>query len=468
MRPSRAFFRHPGRARHKALGLAILFLWGGAVLRERNTARVVEEPLVGDIVLIVTDDQPWHTLQFMPNTNALIGDAGVRFSNAFASTPLCCPSRASILTGLYTHNHGVKSNASPSGGARLFQDASTLATWLKAAGYRTALLGKYLNEYNRLTPWPYIPPGWDEWQAFVFTKYYDYTLVENGIEVRYGRAPEEYSTDVLTKKAVRFIESAPSGQRLFLYYAPFAPHGDPVPAPRHRGTMRTLQGWRPPSYNEADVSDKPAWVRNLAALTLAGQDSTDRFYRKQVETLLAVDDGVADIVAALDRSGRLGNAAIVYTSDHGLALGEHRYTRQKNCFYESCVRVPLLVRAPGAQPRVDPSLMLNVDLAPTIAQWAGVTLPAAVNGRSFAPLLSNPESPWRDAALLEVLGGSSVPPRFQGVRTSRYAYAEYRNGERELYDLQVDPDQTTNVHADPAYASTASTLHARLAELKRE
>lgn len=419
-----------------------------------------------DVVLIVTDDQAWHTLQFMPHTNALIGDAGVRFSRAFATTPLCCPSRSSILKGQYAHNHGVLGNTAPLGGAGRFNDASTLATWLKSEGYHTGLFGKYLNGYAQLTPWPYVPPGWVDWRAFKNPGYFAFTLVENGVEVRYGRAPDNYSGARTAEMAVQFIDSAPAGTPIFLYYAPFAPHEPAEPAPEDAGTFAGLPPWRPASFNEADVSDKPKWVRALPLLSPAQQDSIDALYRKQVESLQSVDRAVLAIVDALERNGRLANTAIVFTSDNGWSQGAHRW-ELKNCVYEDCVRVPMLVRAPGVLPRDDGHLVLNVDLAPTIAQWAGIVPPDPVNGRSLVPLLANAGTPWRDGALLEVLAGGASRT-FQAVRTAQYLYAEYHNGDRELYDLALDPDQLQNVVNDPSYASVLPDLQAKLASLEAE
>lgn len=465
---------------HKTLSLVLallsLALLGPAESRGTHAAPSTPATrpaaLQPDVVLIVTDDQAAHTLQSMPETNRLIGDMGVRFTNAFVSTPLCCPSRASILTGLYTHNHNVLSNAYPLGGATRFKEKSTLATWLQAAGYRTGLFGKYMNGFATRTA-PYTPKGWDEFHAHRYewrSGYYAFELVENGRVVKYGS--RSYSVNVLAAKAVQFIESTPLGEPLFVYFAPYAPHSPAEPGEEDRGTFASFPAWRNPAYNEAKVGDKPRWVRELPLMTLAERQGTDIFYRRQLETLQAVDRAVADIVDALFRTGRLANTAIVYTSDNGYSLGAHRW-KHKGCVYEECVRVPLLVRAPGVLPREDSNLMLNVDLAPTIAEWAGVVPPNPVNGASFAGLLTNPlTTTWRSSILLENLGWSDVSTNhyanFYAIRTSRYVYAEYVNGDREFYDLQLDPYQLTNKVADPTYASTVADLKGALAALKQE
>lgn len=425
-----------------------------------------------DIVLIVTDDQPFHMQKFMPRTKALIGDRGVRFQRAFASSPLCCPSRAGILSGQHTHNHGVLDNDAPDGGAELFDDASTLATWLRQAGYRTALVGKYLNEYSLLEPFPYIPPGWNVWNAFVREKYTDYDLVEKGVVVHYGSSAAEYSTTVLADKAVQFINQTARTRPLFLYLAPFAPHFPAKPAPAHAGSASGVPPYRPANYNEPDVSDKPTWVQALPRLTPAQIDSVDnRIYRRMIESLQEVDRSVERVVNALQSKGRLANAVIVFTSDNGYSLGAHRWIR-KSCPYEECIRTPLLVRAPGVSPRTEQALVSNIDLAPTFAELAGVTPPAGVNGMSLLPLLRNPRTPWRDAVLLEFLGSpegvTPAPTNFQAVRTARYLYAEYTNSERELYDLAVDPQQLSNVAGDPAYASTVASMKVKLETLRSQ
>jgi arylsulfatase A-like enzyme len=424
-----------------------------------------------NIVLILTDDQRFNTMQYMPITMSLIGNQGVQFTNAFASTPLCCPSRASILTGLYTHNHHVITNFAPLGGAPAFVDTSTIGTWLQDAGYRTALIGKYLNDYNKLTPWPYRPPGWSVWQAFKLPEYYNYTLVVGTNEVHYTFAPQDYSTDVLTARAVQFIQSTPDSQPLFLYYAPYAPHGPAIPAQQDIGTFNNLPLWRPPSYNEADVADKPVWVQNLASVSQAKSDSNDLFRENQIESLQAEDRAVGQIIQALADAGRLDSTAIIFASDNGITWGEHRYFT-KNCAYEECIRVPLMIKAPGVLPRQDDHLVELIDLAPTMAFWARLPAPPAkVNGRSLAPLLTNANAPWRSEILLEVLARLQPPATealFSAVRTDRYLYSELTTGEKELYDLQNDPFELDNLSGDPAMVGLMAQLKTLLDPLKLE
>ncbi len=425
-----------------------------------------------DVIVILTDDQRWDTLQYMPLTTTHLARNGVEFTNAFTSISLCCPSRATMLTGLYSHNHGVLDNdPSRQGGAPNFKDTSTLSTWLQQAGYRTGLYGKYMNFYGVLTPWPYVPPGWNEWHAFKADglNYYNYTLVENGVEVPYGGQPADYSTNVLAAKAVSFIEGTPAGTPLFLYFTPYAPHHPFTPGPND---SVTLPQWRPPNYNEGDVTDKPAWVRQLPAMSSSVQAAGDTIRNGQVASLFAVDRAVDAIVAALQRTGRLNNAVILFTSDNGFTWGEHRLPEDKSCAYEECNRVPLLIRAPGVAPRIDSSLISHIDFAPTIAELASVRPEFPTDGVSLVGLLKNP-GPWREEILLEKLQGlaGAAGPlgdlnRYHAIRASNLLYAEYFNGDREFYDLTADPYQLDNGVADPRNAGAILNLQQRLNYLK--
>ncbi len=419
-----------------------------------------------NIVLIVSDDQRWDTMQYMPLINSLLGSASVKFDNAFVTTSECCPSRASILTGLYAHNHGVLQNYGTNGGAPAFKDGSTIATWLQATGYKTGLYGKYLNAYYLLSP--YIPPGWNEFHAFVQPDdglYYNYTFNDNGVVSTFGSSPQDYSTDVLSAKAVQFINSTPSNQPFFLYFTPYGPHDPATPAQSDLGSYSGLLPWRPASFNEADVSDKPTWVRQLPLLTTTQIATGDAFRQRQLETLQSVDRAVSSIVSALSQTNRMNNTMIIYLSDNGLTWGEHRWLDNKGCVYEECVRVPLWVRLPGGVGRNDSNLVANIDLAPSIAEYAGVPVPSKVNGLSFMGLLNDPQASWRTNLLLEELGGATAT-NFQAVRTSQYVYAEYQNGDKELYDLQADPLQLNNIANDPNYAAIITQLQSLLAALK--
>jgi arylsulfatase A-like enzyme len=421
-----------------------------------------------NIVFILTDDQRAGTMQYMPMTSSIFSTSSVTFTNAFSTTPLCCPARASILSGLWTHNHGVLSNIAPFG-APAFQDVSTLATWLDGAGYRTALVGKYLNLYDQLTPWPYLPPGWDEWRVFKSPGYYNYRLVENGTERAYGGQAQHYATRVLGQQAVTFIDSAPAGEPIFLFFSPPAPHSPATPANTDKALFSNLPRHRPPSFNEANVSDKPNWVRRLPVMTSARVAATDKLRLNMLRSLQAVDRQIQNIWDALIRTGRADNTILVFASDNGFAWGEHRYT-WKDCVYEECIKVPLMVRAPGLVTRTDSNLVALVDLPATFVEYAGAASPV-LNGTSLVPLLGNPLAPWRQELLLEVLHpdanlkGEGV---FSGVRTHQYTYAEHATGERELYDLAADPHQLANVVNLPGNGTLVQQLSAVVAALKAE
>lgn len=432
-----------------------------------------------NIVIIETDDQRWDLLPYMPKVTSRIVNQGIKFNNAFATTALCCPSRSSILTGLYTHNHGVWSNFWPDGSVRKFNDTSTLATWLKDAGYTTGLVGKYLNRYGVETS-PYVPPGWSDWHAFTSsdsarpgTWYYNYGMSDNGTVTNYGEKTEDYSTDVLKDKALNFINTA---QRpFFLLFTPFAPHLFPVVAKRHEKTCDTLTFRRTPSFNEADVSDKPAWVSSKALLDERQIFQIDRANRLEVCSLKAVDEAVDVIMSALVARGELNNTIVVFTSDNGLLWGEHR-VRGKNAIYEESIRVPLAIRYPKmiSSGTKNNNLVLNIDLPVTLAEMVNVSIPTTVNGKningkSFVPLFTNPNAPWRSDFLIEHYIGEGVPSSTNGVRTTRYKYVELtKTGERELYDLTANPHELVNQAYNPAFADIRNQLSARLQQLRAE
>jgi len=416
-----------------------------------------------NFLLIVTDDQRWDTLDAMPSVRRLLVDGGVTFSNAFATTPSCCPSRVSLLTGQYSHTTGVLDGSADDddGGAPAFEDGSSLATWLDDAGYRTGLVGKYLNDYAAL-PTGYIPPGWDEWFAVADSdpqiRYYDYRLNENGTIVRYGDAPSDYSTSVLQEKAVRFVrDDGP----FFLVYTPLAPHLPALPAPADTGTPVSPPEPSPPSFAERDVSDKPG-----APMAPLDVKKARTMRKDMLRSLLGVDRSIEAIVKAIEAAGASEETYIVFTSDNGFLWGEHRITG-KVWPYEESIRVPLVLHQPGAHSsRTLEEIALNIDIPATIAELAGVEPGLRQEGRSLVPLLRRTESPWRDAFVVEFLGFAPRTPPYVGVRTRRYLYVEYRNGWRELYDLRIDPFQLRNLLAQ-RQPSKVAVVHDLRALLKR-
>ncbi len=449
-----------------------------------------EEPERPNVVVLMTDDQTVESLRVMPQTQRLIADEGVSFANNFASNPLCCPSRSTYLTGQYAHNHGVLRNGDPNGGFSALDGTSTLPVWLQSAGYYTAHIGKYLNGYGRTVPTE-VPPGWSEWRGSVDPSTYrmhGYTLNENGALTTYGEEtiedPATYQTDVYGQKAAELIgRRAPKRKPFFLSIAPLAPHGEggledddgpgPRAAPRHEGAFAAEVLPRPPSFNEADVSDKPEAIRNLNSIGNNPAANLEERYRDRLESLLAVDDMVATVVDSLRRSGELDDTLFLFTADNGFLLGEHRIRARKQYLYEESIRVPLIVRGPGVPRGVTRSQpVANIDLASTVLDYAGADPGRTQDGHSLREIAADPHLEPGRAILIENWCGSGeacfdpLIPRYQAVRTDRYLYAEYPNGEAELYDLPVDPYELESKHADPAYTEVRGALSRLLGRLK--
>jgi arylsulfatase A-like enzyme len=440
--------------------------------------RAAAAPPRPNVLVIESDDQTAESMRVMDHVNARIGAQGATFRNSFVNYSLCCPSRATFLTGQYEHNHGVQGNQPPNGGFRRFQTlhgSNNLAVWLQNAGYYTGMIGKYLNGYSDN---PTVPPGWSEWRAAGFDTQaaYDYKLNENGTEVNYGQSPADFKQDVLTRKAVGFVNRrAPAAQPFFLWLTYTAPHkagpepspnppfdcqDTAKPAPRHAHSFDSEPLPRPPNFNEPDVSDKPAAIRNLPLLNTAQIADIRRRYRCRLESLLSVDEGVNKVLDALKANGQLGNTLIVYTSDNGFFHGEHRIPGGKQLIYEESIRVPLEMRGPGIPQGVSiAALVINADLAPTIVDVANATPGLVMDGRSLIPVAQQPSIESGRQLLVE-------EPRFEAIRTARYMYAEHGTGERELYDLSIDPYERQSRHAFASYASVRAQLAIRLHRLE--
>lgn len=450
-----------------------------------------------NIVFILTDDQALTDMPYMANVKSLLSDQGATFARNYVSLSLCCPSRISGLRGQFAHNTGIYKNGPPDGGFPAVYAAgleqSTLATWLQTAGYRTALFGKYLNGYPDGAPSAtYIPPGWTEWYSpndGTPYKEFNYSLNENGTTVAYGSTDADYMTDVISAKATDFIRRTADqhlGQPFFAYIATYAPHSPATPAPRHVNAFPGVQAPRTPAWNEADVSDKPAWVQALPLLTDAQISDIDKLYRHRLQTLLAVDEMVKAVIDTLQAKNLMSNTYIVFASDNGYHQGQHRLDSGKMTGYEEDLLVPLIVRGPGITAGSKINLITaNVDYAPTLAELAGITTPSFVDGRSLVPLLAGQTpSSWRQVLLLEHKPDTPddrLPPAagtlepldpfqvsglagvnidaFTGVRTDDgYTYLEYSTGEFELYDNNADPDQLNS-----NYAGASADLKNRLA-----
>jgi arylsulfatase A-like enzyme len=423
-----------------------------------------------NFLLIITDNQHVDTVQdFMPHTWARIFQEGVSFPNAFATTPMCCPSRASILTGMYAHNHEVKVNPDP-------LNKSTFVVRLHDAGYVTGLIGKYLNSWNG-TP----RPEFDHWVSFrggasVST---NPRLNVNGSESTH----QGYITNILRDHAVRFLEDSARQTKPFaLLFALTAPHeeaqlqggqGGPwtpaVPAPGDENLYPDLAPYRPPNYNERDVSDKPAWVQALRPLPPVRQADLDNRRRRQLQKLKSADEAINTLLDVLARQGRLNNTVLFFLSDNSILWGEHRIPGGGGV-YEEGNRVDFALRYPPLVPsaRVEPRLVANIDIAPTIYRLAGLPVPTEVNGLSLVQQLDG-TGPWRDELLLEMWGdkeeGIGAPP-FAAVRTARYVYVETEGDREELYDLERDPYQLENRATDTSYAALVAEMRQRLQRLR--
>jgi N-acetylglucosamine-6-sulfatase len=432
-----------------------------------------------NVLVILTDDQTVESMRVMAGVRAELGAAGTAFERSFVSNPLCCPSRATLYTGQYTHNHGVIGNRPPEGGYGRLDKREWLPVWLQRAGYHTVHIGKFMNRYGQDSPPTEVPPGWNEWYTSVDPSTYSFTqyqLNENGV-VSWG---SKYSTDEYSDRAVDAVERlAPRTEPFFLSVAYLAPHSGrpaesddpaglatPMPAPRHRDAFAAEPLPASPAFDEADVSDKPSFVRRLPRLSAERTAAVTEMYRQELESLLAVDEGVVRVVGALRAAGELDNTLIVFTSDNGFLHGEHRVPYGKVMVYEPSIRVPLILRGPGVPAgERRRQLVTNADLAPTILEAAGAVPAGRVpDGRSLFPLLRDRGLAWGRELLVQGAPGYQAVA-YAALRNDRFVYAEHDNGERELYDLRRDPHQLSNVVGEPRYAAVEGRLAERLAAL---
>ena len=441
-----------------------------------------------NIVFVLTDDLSNNLVRYMPHVLALEKD-GTTFTNYTVTDSLCCPSRASIFTGRFPHDTGVFTNGGPDGGFDTFhqrgEEQTTFASNLERAGYRTALMGKYLNGYvpgkHLGATRPYVPPGWSEWDvAGGGYREFNYHLNQNHKVVKYGKHARDYLTDVLAGRADKFLSTCPAAhQPFFLELATFAPHRPYVPAPRDSHAFADLRAPRGRSFDRLPLHAAP-WNAAAKALTTKQLVHIDWVFRRRVQADLAVDRALADLEATLRRVGDAGDTDIFFSSDNGYHLGEHRLTPGKMTAFDTDVRVPLVAAGPGiAVDHLCPAVVENVDLAPTFETLAGTTPSPQEDGHSLVSLLRGglPRH-WRTAALIEhhgpvttTTGGpdleaedSANPPSYEAIRTATYVYVEYADRSRELYDLVRDPEETDNLipRLDPR---TSFLLHASLLDL---
>jgi N-acetylglucosamine-6-sulfatase len=458
-----------------ALGMAAAFVtpvvvFGSDGERRGHTAASNTKGLP-NVVVVMSDDQEVASLRFMSNIQSLLVRKGTTFLRSYVSYALCCPSRATLLTGQYAHNHGVFDNVPPNGGYVKLNHSNTLPIWLQKAGYTTAHVGKYLNGYgnpNRTE----IPPGWSEWYASYAPQYYNFKLNENGRVVPYS-GPGNYQTDVLDRKAVDFIRrQAPSSTPFFLNFAPNAPHDSvsgstgpctrrnqpipPQPAPRHVGLFKNQPLPKPPSFNKPTF--RPGQPLTAAAVARLTMD-----YHCRLESLMSVDEAVRDILVALRETGELDNTYVIYTSDNGFLLGQHRL-RGKVAPYEESIRVPLVMRGPDVpRGKTVGDVVANVDLAPTIVDAANASPGLTMDGRSLLPFMDHRSDHLGRAIELE----AGLPHNnYRGVVTQRFLYAENANGVKELYDFAHDPFEVRNEEANGAYGRAKAALAGDVGRLK--
>jgi arylsulfatase A-like enzyme len=449
-----------------ALVLASVVVLATIVGLARSTA-AAEPP---NIIFLMTDDMPEGLWSSMPGLKNQVAANGVRFKNAYVTESLCCPSRATVLTGKYPHNHDITGNGSPNGGEAEFrssgQDLDTVATSVRAAGYRTALIGKYMNGYTGT----YKPPGWSYWYAQAGRN----SINDNGTLVD----PSGPLPVTIAKKAQQFLDGATNraGDPPFmLFYWTTQPHLPANVPPGYNGLFTDARLPRPPSFNEANVSDKPSYVRDLPPLTRAQIDGLEADHKTQLRNLAHVDDTLKNMLNLLRSRNELANTYIVFASDNGVHMGQHRYTvprGSKSTPYEEAASVPLIIRGPGVpHGKVRTQLVANTDFAPSFASWAEASPLGDADGRPLTRLLdATPPTTWRTSLLNErhllQQDDSPSPMHYDALFTaSGKRYVEYPDTqEQELYDLSTDPYELTNSLAPGA--TPPSNLVSRLRALK--
>ncbi|CAN5123253.1 hypothetical protein BH20ACT24_BH20ACT24_07910 [soil metagenome] len=406
-----------------------------------------------NVLLFISDDQTWVTFSraLMPRVFAHLVDRGVLFERSYVNTSLCCPSRAEILTGLYEHHTGVDQN-------NMKLTRPNIVEGLSDLGYRTLLAGKYLQAED-CEP----TPEYDTWVCSNFQPYEDPLLNVNGEWIQF----QGYTTDILADFTVDFIATTPPNQPFFAMYSPKSPH---LPGNDDRCDDLPVEPFRPPSFDEdTEASGKPQHMRR-PPLTSEEIADIDKDHERMTQAVQCLDPAVGTILDSLGRRER--NTLVLYLSDNGYLYGEHRATG-KQWPYEESVRVPFVVRYPplisGAAAFVSQALVQNVDIAPTIAELAGIEWHA--DGRSIIPLLSGEAGSIREGALLEHCQADHFPcagklPSFDGLATGRYKYVEYSTEEAELYDLASDPFELANVAGNPDWVETEAELAALLATVR--
>jgi N-acetylglucosamine-6-sulfatase len=423
-----------------------------------------------NFVFVLTDDLSMNLLPYLPQVQQLAKD-GTSFANYTVTDSLCCPSRSSLFTGNFPHDTGIFTNGGDDGGFDTFskrgEEKDTFATDLHDAGYRTAMMGKYLNGY--LPKDTYVPPGWDEWDV-AGNGYgeYNYNLLENGKVVHYGH---DYLTDVISTKAQGFITASAAADKPFLVeLATFAPHAPYTPADQDKDKFPGLTAPRGAAFDTLPT-DPPPWLAGKPPLTAAEKKAIDNDFRKRAQSVQAIDRMIGDLRQTLEKAGVADHTVVVFSSDNGYHMGEHRLTPGKQTAFDTDVHVPLVMAGPGfAKGATVTAPVENIDLRPTFADLAGIT-PPKTDGQSLLKPMN------RTAALVEHHGpdvdpsdpdypakGSGNPSTYEAIRTTAYTYVEYADGSREYYDHAKDPDQLHNT-AGSLPAAQLAALHQALQTL---
>lgn len=417
-----------------------------------------------NILLIISDDQRYDTMPHMTQTVEQIFEQGITFERAYVTTSRCCPSRASILTGQYVHNHGVFVNSDP-------LEKPTFVEALHNGGYTTGLVGKYLNSYPTSPDDP-PRPEFDRWVGMISgpnnARYFDTSLNVDGVWTEHSG----YQTEILAAYAIEFLQQAVEEERpFFLQFSPYTPHLPALPAPGDEQLFLDLPPHNPPNFNPNDMSGKPEWMQQLPPLTDDQIVSIQADRLRQIQSQVAFDEAIARLLQELEGLGVMENTAVIYLSDNGLFQGEHRLPIGKIYAYEESTHIPFAIRFDSLirTPRIENRMVANIDIAPTILELAGVEHLLPMDGLSLLPLLGGQHNPeWRSHLLLEgfPIGVAYVgnSPNFQAVHNGRYVYIETDGQMAELYDLETDPHQLNNHINNKDYTQVIAQMQAALAE----
>lgn len=445
----------------------------------------VDTPGAGpNVVVIMTDDMRADDLQYMPHTLHLLADQGVTFRQMLSPYPLCCPARAELLSGQFSHNNGVRGNTWPRGGYYRLDNTNTLPVWLDKAGYQTAFVGKYLNDYGERDP-AEIPPGWDYWDGSVRDIYKYFNVITNQLGQVTAHA-RIYQTNLFDAETTKLVDAYAHSDRPFFLWTSFVtPHTQcsslnrppgspscwhpPPPAYGDGGTFANLVLPDDPSVNEADMSDKGRFMQRLPSFAPDRIATLHQARILRIEALQSVDRAVAHLVAELKATGQYDNTYLLFTSDNGMQFGEHRWIG-KILGYEESVRVPLIMAGPGIPAgQVRNQAVTMVDLAATIDDATGVVPDRLLDGQSLLPLARGDVPDGRNRIVpLEAGPRSDTAPGwlYRGVRTDRYTLLVWRDNDVELYDRRRDPYQMNSVADDPSYAEVQSKLMRQLHRLE--